>query len=141
MVRASAGDHAAFSELAASASGGLYRVAYLILRDTEDANDAVQNALFAAWRDIRGLRDPDRFDAWLRRLFEPGSMPRRQLGNRTASSNRPFHGPVVCGPGRPGWPAWWARRTLARSGRSDGPFLLPWRLRLSRSLRWWASSW
>jgi len=68
VVRASAGDHAAFSELAASASGGLYRVAYLILRDTEDANDAVQNALFAAWRDIRGLRDPDRFDAWLRRL-------------------------------------------------------------------------
>ena len=62
------GDHAAFSELAAAAIGGLYRVAYLILRHPEAANDAVQNALFTAWRDIRGLRDPDRFEAWLHRL-------------------------------------------------------------------------
>jgi RNA polymerase sigma-70 factor (ECF subfamily) len=68
VVRASAGDHAAFSELAAAAIGGLYRVAYLILRDGDLANDAVQNALIAAWQDIRGLRDPDRFDAWLHRL-------------------------------------------------------------------------
>lgn len=49
--------------------GGLYRVAYLILRDGDLANDAVQNALIAAWRDIRGLRDPNRFDAWLHRLI------------------------------------------------------------------------
>jgi RNA polymerase sigma-70 factor (ECF subfamily) len=68
VVRASAGDHAAFSELAAGAVGGLYRMAHLILRDGELANDAVQNALIAAWRDVRGLRDPERFDAWLRRL-------------------------------------------------------------------------
>jgi RNA polymerase sigma-70 factor (ECF subfamily) len=68
VVRASAGDHAAFSQLAAAAMGGLYRVAHLILRDGDLANDAVQNALIAAWRDIRGLRDPNRFDAWLHRL-------------------------------------------------------------------------
>lgn len=68
VVRASAGDHAAYSELAAVAISGLYRVAYLILRQPEPANDAVQNALISAWRDIRGLRDPDRFDAWLHRL-------------------------------------------------------------------------
>lgn len=68
VVRASAGDHAAFSQLAAATIGRLYRVAHLILRDGELANDAVQNALLAAWQDIRGLRDPDRFDAWLHRL-------------------------------------------------------------------------
>lgn len=68
VVRASAGDHAAFSQLAAAEIGGLYRIAHLILRDGDLANDAVQNALLAAWRDIRGLRDPDRFDAWLHRL-------------------------------------------------------------------------
>jgi RNA polymerase sigma-70 factor (ECF subfamily) len=68
VVRASAGDHAAFSELAASAVAGLYRAAYLILRDPDVAHDAVQDALIAAWRGIRGLRDPDRFDAWLRKL-------------------------------------------------------------------------
>lgn len=68
VVQASAGDHAAFSELAAAAIPGLYRVAYLILRHPEVAHDAVQDALIAAWRDIRGLRDPARFDAWLYRL-------------------------------------------------------------------------
>lgn len=68
VLRASAGDHAAFSQLATAAIGGLYRIAHLILRDGDLANDAVQNALIAAWRDVRGLRDPDRFDAWLHRL-------------------------------------------------------------------------
>ena len=68
VLRASAGDHAAFTELATAAIGGQYRIAYLIVRDAELANDAVQNALIAAWRDVRGLRDPDRFDAWLHRL-------------------------------------------------------------------------
>jgi RNA polymerase sigma-70 factor (ECF subfamily) len=68
VLRASAGDHAAFSQLATAAIGGQYRIAHLILRDAELANDAVQNALIAAWRDVRGLRDPDRFDAWLHRL-------------------------------------------------------------------------
>ena len=68
VVRASAGDHAAFSQLAGASIGGLYRIAHLILRDGDLANDAVQNALIAAWQDIRGLRDPDRFDAWLHRL-------------------------------------------------------------------------
>ena len=68
VLRASAGDHAAFSQLATAAISGQFRIAHLILRDSDLANDAVQNALLAAWRDIRGLRDPNRFDAWLYRL-------------------------------------------------------------------------
>ena len=43
--------------------------AWLILRDPEQAKDAVQNALVRAWRDLPTLRDPDRFDAWLHRLL------------------------------------------------------------------------
>jgi RNA polymerase sigma-70 factor (ECF subfamily) len=68
VLQASAGDHDAFSQLAAAAIPGLYRIAYLILRQPELAHDAVQEAMMAAWRDIRGLRDPARFDAWLHRL-------------------------------------------------------------------------
>ena len=66
--RARQGDHDAFSELAAASIGRLFSVASLILRDWDRAQDAVQEALVQAWRDIRGLRDPDRFDAWLHRL-------------------------------------------------------------------------
>jgi RNA polymerase sigma-70 factor (ECF subfamily) len=67
-TRARAGDHDAFSALVDGSIGRLYAVACLILRDRDRAHDAVQEALVAAWRDIRGLRDPDRVDAWFRRL-------------------------------------------------------------------------
>jgi len=66
--RARRGDHDAFTELAREAVTRLDRVARLILRDPELARDAVQEALIRAWHDLPGLRDPDRFDAWLHRL-------------------------------------------------------------------------
>jgi RNA polymerase sigma-70 factor (ECF subfamily) len=67
--RAMAGDHDAFSELARVSIGRLYAVARLILRDPHGAEDATQEALVAAWRDLSALRDPDRFDGWLHRLL------------------------------------------------------------------------
>jgi RNA polymerase sigma-70 factor (ECF subfamily) len=69
VLRARAGDHAAFSELARRVIGRLTTVARVILRDEYLAQDAVQDALVDAWRDLRGLRDPDRFDAWLHRIL------------------------------------------------------------------------
>ena len=67
--RARRGDHDAFAELAGAAISRLDSAAWLILRDPEQAKDAVQNALVKAWRDLPTLRDPDRFDAWLHRLL------------------------------------------------------------------------
>ncbi len=67
--RARKGDHDAFAELAGAAISRLDATAWLILRDAEQAKDAVQNALVRAWRDLPTLREPDRFDAWLRRLL------------------------------------------------------------------------
>src|SRR5207342_504343 len=69
VVRAQRGDHVAFERLAAEVAPGLDVVARLITRDPERAKDAVQEALARAWRDLPTLRDPDRFDAWLRRLL------------------------------------------------------------------------
>jgi RNA polymerase sigma-70 factor, ECF subfamily len=63
------GDHDAFSSLAASSIAELYGVARVILGNRDRAEDAVQDALLLAWRDIAGLRDVDRFDAWLYRLL------------------------------------------------------------------------
>jgi RNA polymerase sigma-70 factor (ECF subfamily) len=62
------GDHEAFEVLATSAGDRLYAVARLILRSTDLAEDAVQEALVRAWQQLPALRDPDRFDAWLYRL-------------------------------------------------------------------------
>ena len=81
--RAIAGDHGAFSELARASVGRLYVVARLILRDDARAEDATQEALVAAWQRLAGLRDPDRFEAWLHRLLvhacyrEAGRVKRR----------------------------------------------------------------
>jgi RNA polymerase sigma-70 factor (ECF subfamily) len=62
------GDHDAFAALVHASLARLDTAARLILRDPELARDAVQDGLFRAWRDLRSLRDPDRFDAWLHRL-------------------------------------------------------------------------
>jgi RNA polymerase sigma-70 factor (ECF subfamily) len=67
--RARRGDHAAFGELAGAAISSLDSTAWLILRDADRSKDAVQNALIRAWRDLPTIRDPDRFDAWLRRIL------------------------------------------------------------------------
>jgi RNA polymerase sigma factor (sigma-70 family) len=66
--RARRGDHEAFASLVRVAFARLDTAARLILRDTELARDALQEAMVRAWRDLPGLRDPDRFDAWLHRL-------------------------------------------------------------------------
>ncbi len=68
VIRARSGDHDAFSTLAAGAVDRLHRTAWLILR-SDDAADAVQESLLAAWLHIAAVRDPDRFDAWLNRLL------------------------------------------------------------------------
>ena len=66
--QAIAGDHEAFTELARASMDRLYAVASLILRDSDSAHDAVQDSLITAWRDIRALRNPDAWEAWLHRL-------------------------------------------------------------------------
>jgi RNA polymerase sigma-70 factor (ECF subfamily) len=66
--RAQRGDHDAFAVLASVVIGRAGRTARLILRDPELARDAVQESLIGAWRDLPGLRDPDRFEAWVHRL-------------------------------------------------------------------------
>jgi RNA polymerase sigma-70 factor (ECF subfamily) len=62
------GDHDAFGVLLGACVARLGAVARLILRDPELARDAVQEAAIRAWRDLPGLRDPDRFDAWIHRV-------------------------------------------------------------------------
>jgi RNA polymerase sigma-70 factor (ECF subfamily) len=63
------GDREAFGILARTRGDRLFGIARRILRDIELAEDAVQQALVIAWRELPRLRDPDRFDAWLNRLL------------------------------------------------------------------------
>ena len=46
----------------------MYRLSFAILGNEADARDAAQEALVSAWRQLRRLREPERFDAWLKRI-------------------------------------------------------------------------
>jgi len=77
------GDHDAFAALIGAAANRMYALACLILRDSDRAEDATQEAFVRAWREIPRLRDADRFDAWLRRLvvnacYDEGRTLRRR---------------------------------------------------------------
>jgi len=82
VTRAATGDHKAFSVLATNAFEGLFRTARLVLRDDDLAADAVQDALISAWLHIRAVREPERFEAWLRRLLIRACYAQRDRARR-----------------------------------------------------------
>lgn len=67
--QAQRGDREAFALLARANVDALFAVSQRILRDVDRAEDATQQALVIAWRELRRLRDPDRFVAWLHRIL------------------------------------------------------------------------
>ena len=67
--RARGGDRAAFEALAAGEVDRLHAIARLMMRDSDLAEDAVQETLVRCWRHLPSLRDAGRFDAWLYRLL------------------------------------------------------------------------
>jgi RNA polymerase sigma-70 factor (ECF subfamily) len=86
------GDPDAFGILAERALPRLVGTAGLILRDADAADDAAQETLVRAWRDLPGLRDPIRFDAWLHRVLVRAcgdQVRRRQRDRRNAVANPP----------------------------------------------------
>ena len=97
--RARKGDHDAFAELAGAAISRLDAAAWLILRDPEQAKDAVQNTLVRAWRDLPTLRDPDLFDAWLHRMLVHACIDeaRRLRRHRLDVELTTLHAPAIAG--------------------------------------------
>jgi RNA polymerase sigma-70 factor, ECF subfamily len=91
------GDRAAFVDLIRVRSDRLFATAQRILRDIDRAEDALQDALVIAWRDLRGLRDPDRFDAWLQRLVIHVCIAQATRERRRTANLRvlPIDGPAA----------------------------------------------
>lgn len=63
--RAKAGDAEAFGQLYAQYAQDLYRFAYYYLGSREEAEDAVQDAICAAFQGVGALRSAASFRAWL----------------------------------------------------------------------------
>jgi RNA polymerase sigma-70 factor (ECF subfamily) len=59
------GDRDAFEMIIRTHSRSLFAITYGILRNREEAEDAVQDALVKAWKSRWRVRDPKKFPAWL----------------------------------------------------------------------------
>jgi RNA polymerase sigma-70 factor (ECF subfamily) len=62
------GDREAFAVLVERHKAMLFGTAYLMTRDRQRAEDAVQEALIAIWKNIGRLRNPGGLKAWLARI-------------------------------------------------------------------------
>jgi RNA polymerase sigma-70 factor (ECF subfamily) len=89
--RAQRGDRDAFASIASASVDRCYALAYRILRDPHRAQDATQQALLGAWRDLATLRDPERFDAWLHRLVVNACYVEARGERRWAAKVRMLH--------------------------------------------------
>ena len=97
LAAAQGGDEAAFVDLIRPRSNRLFAIAQRILRDIDRAEDSLQDALVIAWRDLRGVRDPDRFDAWLNRVLINVCIAQAARERRRAANLRvlPVDGPAA----------------------------------------------
>jgi len=69
VVRARSGDRDAFELLVRANYDRLYAVARRMVNVPGDAEDATQEALLRAWREIPHLRDADRYEGWQLKLL------------------------------------------------------------------------
>src|SRR5438132_11290874 len=93
-------DVAGFDAAVHAESGRLFAVAYSILRDVQEAEDAVQETMELAWRSWDTLREPSRRGAWLRQICVRRALhsrrrllPRLWLAETRSVQGRPAEDP------------------------------------------------
>ena len=58
-----------FSRRVLALEGRLHRISYGLLRNAQDQQDAVQEAVLKAWQKLGGLRREEFFETWLTRIL------------------------------------------------------------------------
>ena len=74
----------AFSDAVRKSEKKLYISALSVVANTEDAADAVANAIAYAWEHLDQLRDESKFDAWLLRVTYSEAKTIRRKNRRYA---------------------------------------------------------
>lgn len=88
------GDRESLDDLFASSSARLYQAAFRILSNPHDAEDAVQDSLLCAFRNLNKFRGNARFSTWLHRIAINSSLMR--LRKRKCRRESPLE-PVFTG--------------------------------------------
>lgn len=82
LASAKAGDSAAFECLVMPHWDALLRVTQRILRNREDAEDAVQTTFLDAFRNLNGFHGHSRFSSWLTRIAMNAALMRLRVSRR-----------------------------------------------------------
>jgi RNA polymerase sigma-70 factor (ECF subfamily) len=82
VARARAGETAAFGDLVTMHEETAFRVAYLIVRDADDAADAVQEGFVKAYRALGRFRPEAPFRPWLLEIVANTARNRRRAAGR-----------------------------------------------------------
>jgi RNA polymerase sigma factor (sigma-70 family) len=83
--RAQAGDHEALVELLRSIEHSVYRSAYYILGNEQDALDASQEALIRIYRKIDTYQEKAKFSTWVQRIVSNVCMDKFRAKKETVS--------------------------------------------------------
>ena len=84
---ARAGDAAAFASLVMPHRDGILRLTQRVLRNREDAEDAVQTALLDALRHLDSFQGRSRFSSWLTRIAMNAAFMRLRVSRRRTETS------------------------------------------------------
>jgi RNA polymerase sigma-70 factor, ECF subfamily len=87
LALARSGDSAAFESLVMPHWMALRRVTQRILRNREDAEDAVQNALLDAFRNLSGFQGRSQFSTWLTQIARNAALMRLRVSRRECETS------------------------------------------------------
>jgi len=79
------GSHAAFEALVRRYSDRAFRVAYRVVRDTDEAEEVLQEALIKAYRALRNFESRSSFYTWLYRIVVNLALDRRRRSKASVS--------------------------------------------------------
>jgi RNA polymerase sigma-70 factor, ECF subfamily len=87
LALARSGDSAAFESLVMPHWMALRRVTQRILRNREDAEDAVQNALLDAFRNLSDFQGRSQFSTWLTQIARNAALMRLRVSRRECETS------------------------------------------------------
>ena len=123
-----AGRPEALDRLLAEHGREIQAVAFLILRDPDEASDVLAETLVTAWQKVGSLRDPEALRPWLLRIATNRALSRRRTEARTVQLHAVLE-PVVDDP---------SAAIMVRTALADAVRELPPRMRAAIALRYHA---
>lgn len=74
ILQAKSGNTDALNTLLTEKAENIYAISYAILKNKEDAKDAMQQSLITVWHSISSLENTEVFDRWLYRIVYTRSL-------------------------------------------------------------------